>query len=126
MWAVAARRRALAEEIEATGEPDSFHRAKAQRLLGEVASHHGFAYHELANATEARAGVAAHPRESPQWKSLIHRSFAAIRRAEAHHQRAAAYTARTVGDEAAAQRHEAAAREADGRALSFVVETRQV
>ncbi|MFC3453763.1 hypothetical protein [Amycolatopsis speibonae] len=114
-WAVADGHRTLAAEIESGGEPDAFARAKSQRLLGEVAAHHGFAYHELANAAEARAGAKVHPRDSPQWKLLIDRSFTAIRRAEAHHERAAAFSARTAGDEAAAQRHELAAKEADRR-----------
>ncbi|OLZ58123.1 hypothetical protein [Amycolatopsis keratiniphila] len=116
-WAIADGHRTLAEEIETGGEPDAFTRAKSQRLLGEVAAHHGFAYHELANAAEARAAAKAHPRESPQWKLLIDRSFTAIRRAEAHHERAAAFSARTAGDEAAARRHELAAKEADRRAV---------
>ncbi|MFD5245641.1 hypothetical protein ACFWIW_13900 [Amycolatopsis sp. NPDC058340] len=123
LWSVAAGHRTLADELEASEEPDSFHRAKSQRMLGEVAAHHGFAYHELANAAEARAAAQEHRRESPQWTILIDRSFAAIRRAEAHHERAAAYTARTVGDEAVARRHEEAAREADGRAMAFAVDT---
>lgn len=122
VWSVAAGHRTLADEIEASDEPGSFQRAKSQRLLGEVAAHHGFAYHELANAAEARAAAQDRLRESPQWRVLIDRSFAAIRRAEAHHERAAAYTARTMGDEATARRHEAAAREADSRAMSFVVD----
>ncbi|QXV55753.1 hypothetical protein [Amycolatopsis sp. TNS106] len=122
VWSVAAGHRTLAEEIEASDEPESFQRAKSQRLLGEVAAHQGFAYHELANAAETRAAAREHVRESPQWRLLIDRSFAAIRRAEAHHERAAAYTARTVGDEAAARRHEIAAREADSRAMSLVME----
>lgn len=116
LWAVAAGHRTLAAELEAGSAPDAFQRAKTQHLFGEVAAHHGFAYHELANAAEARAAARVHPRESPQWTLLIDRSFSAIRRAEAHHERAAAYTARTVGNESAARRHEAAARDAD-RAL---------
>ncbi|WP_235096727.1 hypothetical protein [Amycolatopsis decaplanina] len=122
-WAIADGHRTLAAEIEAGDEPDAFHRAKAQHLLGEVAAHHGFAYHELANAAEARAGAKVHPRESPQWRLLIDRSFTAIRRAEAHHERAAAFSARTAGDEAAARRHEIAAREADRRAVDSLVES---
>ncbi|WP_340687866.1 hypothetical protein LCL61_17875 [Amycolatopsis coloradensis] len=121
-WAIADGHRTLAAEIEASGEPEAFTRAKSQRLLGEVAAHHGFAYHELANAAEARAGAQIHPRESPQWNLLIDRSFTAIRRAEAHHERAAAFSARTAGDEAAARRHELAAREADRRAVKSLTE----
>ncbi|WP_410585716.1 hypothetical protein [Amycolatopsis sp. lyj-108] len=124
LWSVAAGHRDLAVELEAGSGPDAFRRAKMQRLLGEVAAHHGFAYHELANAAEARASAKAHPRESPQWTLLLDRSFSAIRRAEAHHERAAAYTARTVGNEAAARRHEAAAGEADSRARAMAVEAR--
>lgn len=116
LWAVAAGHRATAAELEAGEAPDSFQRAKTRRLLGEVAAHHGFAYHELANAAEARARAEALPRESPQWTLLLDRSFSAIRRAEAHRERAAACTARTAGNEPAARRHEAAAREADSRA----------
>ncbi|OLZ52731.1 hypothetical protein [Amycolatopsis keratiniphila] len=124
VWRVAAGHRALAEELEAGARPESFQRAKTQRLHGEVAAHHGFAYHELANAAEARAAARVLPRESPQWRLLVDRAFAAIRRAEAHHERAAAYTARTMGDETAARRHESAAREADGRASSFAWDVR--
>ncbi|MFK0244109.1 hypothetical protein ACIQUM_05380 [Amycolatopsis azurea] len=122
-WAIADGHRTLAAEIETKGEADAFHRAKTQRLLGEVSAHHGFAYHELANAAEARSGAKSHPRESPQWRLLIDRSFTAIRRAEAHHERAAAFSARTAGDEAAARRHELAAKEADRRATESLTET---
>ncbi len=124
VWAVAAGHRTLAAELETEGEPGGFRRAKTQYLLGEVAAHHGFAYHELANAAEARAGAKAFPRESPQWRMLTDRSFAAVRRAEAHHERAAAYSARTVGNEAAARRHEAVARKAYSRAAASAVEPR--
>ncbi|GHG14255.1 MULTISPECIES: hypothetical protein [Amycolatopsis] len=113
---VAGAHRNLAAELETGTEPDGRNRGKAQRVLAEVASCHAMAYQELAAAAEARGEARRHPRHTPQWTRLVEESFAAIRRAEAHHERAAAQSASAAGDEAAARRHSAAAEHADRRA----------
>ncbi|MEU4248429.1 hypothetical protein AB0F15_13575 [Amycolatopsis sp. NPDC026612] len=118
VWEAAGAHRRLAVELETGIEPDGLYRGKKQRVLAEVASCHAMAYQELAAAAEARDEARRYPRHTPQWARLVEESFAAIRRAEAHHERAAAQSASAAGDEAAARRHLAAAEEADRRALS--------
>ncbi|SEF20606.1 hypothetical protein SAMN05421837_101436 [Amycolatopsis pretoriensis] len=108
--------RGLAVELETGNDPDGLHRGRHQRWLAEVADCHAMAYQELAAAAEARGEARRYPRHTPQWTRLVEESFAAIRRAEAHHERAAAQSARAAGDEAAARRRETAAAEADRRA----------
>jgi len=118
VWEVAETHRTLAVELETGADPDGLYRGKQQRFLADVADCHAMAYQELAAAAEARAEARRYPRHTPPWARLVEESFAAVRRAEAHHERAAAQSARAAGDEAAARRHETAAAEADRRALA--------
>jgi hypothetical protein len=118
VWEAAGAHRSLAVELETGAESDGLYRGKTQRVLAEVASCHAMAYQELAAAAEARGEARRYPRHTPQWARLVEESFAAIRRAEAHHERAAAQSASAAGDEAAARRHATAAEDADRRALA--------
>ncbi|MCR6488947.1 hypothetical protein M8542_39575 [Amycolatopsis sp. OK19-0408] len=118
VWDAAGAHRSLAVELETGADPDGLYRGKQQRFLADVADCHAMAYQELAAAAETRAEARRYPRHTPQWARLVEESFAAIRRAEAHHERAAAQSARAAGDEATARRHETAAAEADQRALA--------
>lgn len=116
VWEAAETHRSLAVELETGTEADGLYRGTVQRFLADVADCHAMAYQELATAAEARGEARRYPRHTSQWARLAEESFAAIRRAEAHHERAAAQAARSAGDEAAARRHETAAEEADRRA----------
>ncbi|HEY3479263.1 MAG TPA: hypothetical protein VGL02_10235, partial [Streptomyces sp.] len=104
IWEAAGAHRSLAVELETGTEADGLYRGKMQRFLADVADCHAMAYQELAAAAEARGEARRYPRHTPQWARLVDESLAATRRAEAHHQPAAAQSARAAGDEAAAGR----------------------
>jgi hypothetical protein len=93
VWEAAGAHRKLVTGLESGTGPDGLYRGKTQRVLAEVATCHAMAYQELAAAAEARDAARRYPRHTPQWARLVEESFAAIRRAEAHHERAAAQSA---------------------------------
>ncbi|GLY42773.1 hypothetical protein Amsp01_087960 [Amycolatopsis sp. NBRC 101858] len=93
MWRTAAVHRARASRLAMSGEPGGELQVRAERGLAKVAAEHAMAFQELANVVEARSSAAGRPRTSPEWSAAMNRSFAALRRAEAHHHRAAAVPA---------------------------------
>ncbi|MDX3191737.1 hypothetical protein PV458_25285 [Streptomyces sp. MN03-5084-2B] len=90
MWRTAAVHRARAARLAAESEPGGEFRARIERGIAKVAAENAMAYRELADAAEARHSATDRPATSPEWKAAMDRSFAALRRAEAHHHRAAA------------------------------------
>jgi len=93
MWRTAAVHRARAARLTTSGEPGGELRVRVERGLAKAAAEHAMAYQELATVVEARRSAAGRPRTSPEWSAAMYRSFAALRRAEAHHRRAAAVPA---------------------------------
>jgi hypothetical protein len=93
MWRTAAVHRARAARLAADPEPGGKLRARIERGIAKVAAEHAMAYQELADAAEARHSATDRPATSPEWKAAMDRSFAALRRAEAHHHRAASVPA---------------------------------
>ena len=93
MWRTAAVHRARAARLARSGEPGGEFQARVERGLAKVAAEHAMAFRELADAAEARHSATDRPSTSPEWSAAMNRSFAALRRAEAHHHRAAAVPA---------------------------------
>ncbi|HEY3465095.1 MAG TPA: hypothetical protein VGL47_08180 [Amycolatopsis sp.] len=94
MRRTAAVHRARATRLALAGEPGGEFQARVERGLAKVAAEHAMAFRELADAAEARRSATARPSTSPEWTAAMHRSVAALRRAEAHHRRAAAVPVR--------------------------------
>jgi hypothetical protein len=93
MWRTAAVHRARAARLVTAAEPGGEFQARVERGLAKVAAEHAMAFLELADAAEARHSATDRPSTSPEWHAAMNRSFAALRRAEAHHHRAAAVPA---------------------------------
>lgn len=93
MWRTAAMHRARADRLVMAAEPGGEFQARVERGLAKVAAEHAMAFQELAAAAEARRSATDRPSTSPEWTAAMSRSFAALRRAEAHHHRAAGVAA---------------------------------
>ncbi|MFI5593194.1 hypothetical protein ACIA5G_49665 [Amycolatopsis sp. NPDC051758] len=93
MWRTASVHRARAARLVMAAEPGGEFQARVERGLAKVAAEHAMAFQELADAAEARHSAAGRPATSPEWNAAMTRSIAALRRAEAHHHRAAAVPA---------------------------------
>lgn len=90
MWRTAAVHRVRAARLAMAAEPGGEFQARVERGLAKVAAEHAMAFLELAHAAEARHSAADRPSTSPEWNAAMNRSYAALRRAEVHHHRAAA------------------------------------
>ncbi|MFI5593941.1 hypothetical protein ACIA5G_53605 [Amycolatopsis sp. NPDC051758] len=96
-WRAAAEHRTRAAELEQGEATDRRNLAQVQRDLGAVAAEHALACQELAVAQAARADAVRQRKHSPQWTDAVRRSCSAVRHADVHLQRAAAFAARAAG-----------------------------
>ena len=119
VWRTSAGHQARAVELEHSEQADRLYLARLQRDVAEVAAQHALAYQELAVAVEARAEAASQPVDTPQWTEAMHRVCSAVRRAEAHYQRAAAFAARATGCIDEARFHERIAKHAEAAEPNF-------
>jgi len=118
-WRTSAGHQARAVELERREQADRLYLARLQRDVAEVAAQHALAYQELAAAVEARAEAALQPADTPQWTEATRRVCSAVRRAEAHYQRAAAFAARATGCIDEARSHEQVAKHAEAAEPNF-------
>ncbi|MEU0528992.1 hypothetical protein [Amycolatopsis tolypomycina] len=109
LWRASAAHQARAVELELAEGTDWLYRARVQRDLAEVVAQHAMAHQELAVAVDARNEAACHPEESAEWAAAFDRAGAALRRAEAHYQRAGSVAARIAGRNEEQRRHHQAA-----------------